>query len=383
MPAITRWSFAALLPLSLLAASHAEGSTTDKPSADFPAFTVSARVPLVKVGDFKMRESRVAAAAVTDGRYIYIIGGQDSGGHILKSVERFDPQSGKSEPFAELRHARLWHEAALHAGKIYVLGGSSEGLLLETLEFRDTLRVSREQHALDNINEASLPVPGSMDLEGTMEVLDLATRRVSDGKPMPDARNQFACVTLGDDLYVIGGRREYFGRPSYTNTVVIYSFRTGRWRNGIPMPTPRASAGALVDGPFVVVPGGYDGMKTLDAVEAFDPRGQRWIILPRMCRTSSAHSVAFLGHSLFLFGNYVAPDELIALDLRTKQSESFTLQYKPARHTAVVVVGERIYVLGGKVSKDAKAVDYIQVFALPAKMAAADGHESEGSDFGH
>ena len=187
-----------------------------------PKFEVFADVPLVKVADYRMLEKRAAAAAVTDGRYIYIIGGQSSTGWLLNSIERFDPVTGTSEPFARLQKARMWHEAVLHDGKIYVLGG---------------------------VTNADLPAPNlgavndSVLLRGidrSVEIVDLTTRQTSAGVEMPMPREQFGCETAGDDLYVIGGETWTPQRDlslkdhGPTNSVRIFSFSTGQWRNGPP-----------------------------------------------------------------------------------------------------------------------------------------------------
>jgi hypothetical protein len=206
--------------------------------------------------------------------------------------------------------------------------------------------------------------------EPLMEVIDVATRQVTTLANPPDTRIQTGCAVIGDELYVLGGRRIYHQRFSWTNTVQIYSFTTGRWRDGVPMPTPRGTEVAVVDGPFILAPGGYDGTRALDTVEAFNPRNQTWITLPALCRESSAHAVVFLGHDLFLFGDYEAPGELIAYDLMAKKSQAFTLQYTPARHAAAVAVGGKVYVIGGKPYKFTAPLDAIQVFAPPPLAAA-------------
>jgi hypothetical protein len=351
-----------------------------EPPVVLPKVTVTAQVPLVKVAEFRMREHRYAPAAVTDGRYIYIIGGHDDKGNVLDTVERFDPRTGVSEDFAKLHKARFWHQAVWHQGKIYVLGGSMMDSKVSSQmspppPFIDDLRASptaRAQTRIDDREELErISAMEHLASGVSMEIIDLATRQVTPGPAMPDPRSQFGCVTLGGELYVIGGRKPRAQGFSWSNTVPIYSMATGQWRNGLPMPTPRgATQGAVVAGPFIVVPGGFNGQRVLDNVEAFNPRENAWIILPPLCRDSSAHAVVFMGNYLFLFGNYEAPGELIAYDLRTKKSEAFTLQYTPARNAAAVVLDGKIYVIGGRAYKYTEELDCIQVFAPPPKNAA-------------
>lgn len=348
----------------------------EEPPIQLPDLKVTAQVPLIKVAEFKMRETRFAAAAVSDGRYIYIIGGQDRHGTLLDTIERFDPQTGTSEEFARMKHARLWHRAVIHDNRIYVLGGSvldelGGSMPMVSVGAGRAANGSIEARAEARIRAADRDaaeelVRTALMLTDTMEILDLSTRQISAGPVLPEPRSAFGCVVIGDEIHVIGGKRTYKTHFSRSNTVRIYSPATGQWRSGVPMPTPRETAAVAVHGPFIVVPGGYNGIRALAVVEAFNPRENTWLEMPPLVRTSSAHAVAFLGHQLFLFGNYEAPGELMAYDLRTRQSAVYTLQYTPARHAAAVVVDGKIYVIGGKESQQAEALDCIQVFAPPA-----------------
>jgi hypothetical protein len=324
---------------------------------------VSAAAPLVKVAELKMRQKRFAPAAVADERFIFIMGGADAGGGLLTTIERFDTETNTSEDFATLQQGRIWHQAVLHAGKIYVLGGSRLGPTAEaSATVTDTLRASAAERAAFNLYGADPGPSAGTTPEDSMERVDLATRKVSPLPAMPEPRSQFGSAVLNGELYVIGGQRIHAGRRSWTNTVLIYSFVTGKWHDGVPMPTPRGTDLAVVDGPFLVAAGGYNGSTSLRNVEAFNPRNNSWILLPALAQPSSAHSTAFLGHYLYLFGNFSAPEELTAYDLNTKTSQTYTLSYTPARNTACVVVGKKIYVIGGKSSKQSEPLDRIQVF---------------------
>ena len=356
-----------------------------------PRVEVTAVVPLVKVADYRMREARFAPAAVADGDFIYIIGGSNSGNVTLDSIERFNVRTGVSENFAKLNIGRLAHGAIVAGGKIYVLGGKSVQLrpagsprggefdiarpYLNNPDARpyfeptveDRFRAIREQelHGID----AADPVQNlsGLELESSMEVVDLATRRVTRGAGLPEARAAFACVEFGGKIYAIGGQVERGSTLAHSGAMAVFDLATGKWSRGAPMPTPRDSAAAWVDGGFIIVPGGYNGRVALDVVDVFNPRQGTWRNLPPLCHPVSAHSLAFLGHYLFLFGNYDSPEELIAYDLFSKESASFTLDYKSARHTAAVVHEGKIYVMGGKVYRSSEALDYIQVFTLRKK----------------
>lgn len=320
---------------------------------ELPPVGVSANIPLVKVADYKLREARAHAAAVADDRYIYVIGGANATASwpYLASIERFDTILGTSEEFARMHWPRISHGAILHDGKIYVLGGMTWPKIV-----------------VDSV-----------------EIIDLATRRVSFGLKMPRAREEFGCVLLGDDIYALGGGTTYRPQAAATGSVDIYSLTSQTWRKGRPLSSSRLVAAAVLDrplvisgtglvandgsalrsgfanGPWIVVPGGYNG-NALDLVQVFNPDLNAWFSLPPLLHPVSAAAPVISGHYLFLFGNYTAPYELVAYNFITRKSESFTLGYKPSRSAAVVVVRGKIYVIGGKQSAEGSSSNYIQVF---------------------
>ena len=350
---------AALCLLSVLLAQAAE---SDPPQV-LPKVTVSAGVPLTKVAEYQMLEPRYAPAAVAHGEFIYIVGGLNSIGTASNSVERLDVHTGRTEIVAHLRVARQWHRAVIVGEKIYVLGGATLGSLSRS---RSYLRAVESAVSASHGSNSMVEPPsseGGVDLEASVEIVDLATGKVSRGPTMLEPREQFACVETDGQIYVIGGGRIYRDKFSFTNTTEILDVAKNQWRQGVPMPKPRSTDGAIVDGGFIVVAGGYDGFISSDAVYSFELRTGTWRTNTPLCRSTSAHSVAFLGNYLYLFGDYDAPERLLAYNLKTKESETFRLRYTPARFATVVVADGRIFVIGGTAGRNLPMLRTIQVFA--------------------
>ncbi|HET7537631.1 MAG TPA: hypothetical protein VFJ90_14320 [Candidatus Didemnitutus sp.] len=369
----------------LLARSLAPLSAEDEP-VKRPTLDVTAKIPLLKVGEYQMVRKRFAPAVVADGDYIYIIGGIDDHRNLLGSIERFDTRTGRSEEFAMLKVARFWHRAVLANGKIYVLGGRSEHapngsesvpavtavevLRSSSPEARINAKVEANRAAVSGATANWSPSDDPItDFENSVEILDLASRQISWGPKLPDARDQFACAVVDQQLFVLGGRHRHGNGSSISNTTLVLNLASGQWIAGIPMPTARVTDAVVVTGPFIVVPGGYDGQNARTEVEAFNPSTQTWATVPPLCRATSAQTSAFLGHYLFLFGDYEHPNEILAYDLATKRSETFTLQYHRARHGAAAVHDGKIYVFGGRERKEVEPIDTIQVFAPPPKKS--------------
>lgn len=310
---------------SLVLSCGWRAAAAESPTKLDPVLVAAPPVPLVLLKmEPKLLVARFAAAAVSDGPYIYIIGGSNSHDTRLDDVERFDTRTGQSEKFTRLKYARRNHRAVVADGKIYVIGGLSD---------------------VDH--------PTEQPFLASMEVIDLATRAVTDGPPVPERRANFACVKLGGKIYVIGGARSHRGKITNTNTTFVYDLAARRWDQGVPMPTPRMAVAAAIDGGFIVVPGGYSGRRTVDNVEAFNPQTQEWLILPKLHQPVHANSLSFLGHHLFLFGN----QEMVAYDLVPKRSASYRFDYRAVQDTAAVINGGRIYVIGGSASTEPIAME--------------------------
>jgi len=337
-------------------------------------FTASAQVPIKHTGNFKMLHERFAPAVVAYGPYIYISGGQAADGKILDTVEKFDTRTGKSELIGHLKIARLWHRMVILEDTLIIVGGK-----YDRGDIKVNASVDLGTSSAANTSEYTISNParriygtaqGTLDSEKTIlaynetvEAINLKTGMHTLLPPMPEPRANFACVALGKKLYVIGGsERLKNGSLAVTNTTWIFDASTDRWTEGTPMPTPREADATLVTGPFIVIAGGFDGRLTRDEVQAFNPLTNTWSSLPSLIRPQSAHTSAFLNHFLLLFGDYSNPEEILSYDLITKKSEVFTLGFEPTRHAASAVVGEQIYIFGGKNAADTTPLDLIQVY---------------------
>ncbi len=276
--------------------------------------------PLIRLKvDDHLRTARFGAVAVADGDFIYIVGGANSEGTRLRSIERYDLRTGRCEPFAELKRGRRNHRAVVVDHRLYVLGGYVETNWV-----------------------------GDEPFEPMVEIVDLATGRVSRGPDLPEARANFGCVAAGGKIYVIGGARLRGSAITNTNTTWVLDLASQHWSAGVPMGTPRMAGAALVDGGFIVVPGGYGGHLPMANVEVYIPAERLWRVLPPLHAPTPAMAVTFLGHHLFLFGEH----ELVAYDLATKRSAAYRFEYEASRDVAPAIAGGRIYVFGGDRSRE-------------------------------
>lgn len=345
--------------------------------------TVTAQVPLQKEAVHELREARYGAAAVSLDGYIYVIGGSNDSGTPLDSIERFDPRTGRSEPFGRLQVARRHHRAAVVGGKIYVLGGDSHlpvgpenvdgASISDGLSFGGGFAEGMTAERGEREAPGDFVVPPGRSalspLEPTVEVFDPVTRQVSPAPAMPVAKARFACAVVGNRIYVIGGMLMRGGRFFTTNSTEIFDPASGRWSAGVNMPASRMADAATV-GDFIVIAGGRRKDGDLSEVASYLPAGRVWRQLPPLHEPINPTAAVFFGHELYLFGAEGAANKLIAYDLVKKTSRAFPLSYDHVQHAALVVHAGKIYLLGGATLRGRDASRSIQVFAPPAAADA-------------
>ena len=105
---------------------------------------------------------------------------------------------------------------------------------------------------------------------GTSEVFDLETWSWTEISPMKYPRSAAACGTLGDRIYVVGGRS-----TDNTSTVQYYHPATDTWASAPSLSTGRSWAGATVMGDQLFVLGGV-GYSYLSSVVRFDRSSNQW-----------------------------------------------------------------------------------------------------------
>jgi hypothetical protein len=187
-----------------------------------------------------------AASAVLNGK-VYVMGGQrtDSGvipGPATNLVEVYDPATNSWSAATPMPTARMGLVAAVVNGKIYAIGGRTDGF--------------------------------SISAVGTVEVFDPATKLWSIGNPMPSPRYFAAAAVVGGENHVAGGEFEVNVLP----TVEAYNPLTSQWRNRTAMPTARGQlAMAEANGRLYAV-GGYAGLisRWVGTVEEYNPLTDSW-----------------------------------------------------------------------------------------------------------
>ena len=201
----------------------------------------------------------LAAAGVGDT--VYAIAGQDDSPKISK-VEAFDIARGKWEERKEIPSGRVRHAAVTFKGKIYVLGGTFDGIA-----------------ALGRVEE----------YDPKNDVWKMKAE-------MPTPRIAPMVVTMSSNIYVIGGATDlYFPSP----VIEVYNPTTDTWQKKADMPNPRwgaAAAGIATKGKIYIFGGATDFThenSTTD-VDEYDTKTETWTPKAKMQRPLHNFSASFV-----------------------------------------------------------------------------------------
>ncbi len=181
------------------------------------------------------------------------------------------------------------------------------------------------------------------------EILDLRTRRWSQGTPYPLLASATCGTALGDELFVCGGFDGWHNRRE----AYIYNPNTDAWRACAPMPYARNHTPAVVaaDGRVYVIgcePSGNDPY----VVQIYDPVANSWETRTGPAGIGGYATAAGLGDRIYIFGgNRMNPNESIS-DVMAYYPATYRWQRVASMpeanaFAAAVVWKNRIYVFGG------------------------------------
>jgi subtilisin family serine protease len=249
---------------------------------------------------------------------LYAIGGANSAGTVLRTVQAYNPATNSWSTKAALPAARQTGNGAAEINKIIYLAGGHDaaGALTRTLY---------AYNSGTNTWSSRAPMPiysscgGSAVFSGKLYVFSGCTRsstgsQVAAGRlhrydpasntwtalpNAPAAHFQPVVTVSGGKLYVVGGNN---GSGAATGRVDMYDPATNAWTTRATMPTARVGAGGVAIGGKVIVMGGRTGTTYLNAVEAYDPVTNSWTTRAAMPTARAAFGVAGISGFLYAVG---------------------------------------------------------------------------------
>ena len=177
------------------------------------------------------------------------------------------------------------------------------------------------------------------------------------GKNMPTARIDMASTTVGDKIYVIGGYTD-----KATNIVEVYDSTKDEWSTISPLPENLDHLAAATYKNKIYVVGGFDeGSKPSDRLFIYDTILGKWEEGKKMPTARGALTAEFINGILYAVGgdndpSYIAGahhpyGQTTTNEAYDPTTDSWTVKapMPTARHHhAAAVVGERLYIIGGR-----------------------------------
>lgn len=278
------------------------------------------------------------AVAVYDGQ-IYSFGG---GGPAFKSLnfsERYDPQLNKWFMLRPMPTFRSGAAAVTIGDAVYVIGGGfkkpdGKFTFLATVE-RYLPREDRWERGPDLLQPHDYPA--FTILEGKVYIVgghhpnateggpqtdpafsfserwDFRSDRWEEIAPMPTPRFAASAVPFGDEIHVVGGVA--FTPQGFNEYDRIEAFhpKTGTWRlSALTLPWPSAGQGAAVINDRLYLFGGFRGEEGIGTHgTVYDKTQKRWFDLPAMPEPRAAMGVAAVGDTIYLIGGWAADRSVI------------------------------------------------------------------------
>jgi N-acetylneuraminic acid mutarotase len=167
--------------------------------------------------------------------------------------------------------------------------------------------------------------------------------------PMTNSRAGLAVVAFNQQLFAIGGAREYNRASRF---VEIYDPATDTWTEGDSKPTATSDvAGALLNEKIYVPGGCTDQGKAIDILEIYDPKNDAWTEGPALPEPRCGYSLVAFQEKLYLFGgwNGHAFEDTVFTFLPGSGKWEILEQSmpRPLGYTGAAALNGAIYIVGG------------------------------------
>ncbi len=315
-----RWFFI-LLGLLIIAGLYV---IIAKPVFLMPQIT-PAEIPQQKWVDMaSMKEPRSSMAVATFDGKIIVIGGRSALG-VLSSVEMYDPINDTWSTLTEKPTAVYDASAAVIGERIYVPGGKKEdGSLTKVLEVFN---------------------PRKNEWESFSE--------------LPVALSAYGLASYEGQIYLFGG----WDSQKALDTVWRYNPNTDSWNQASPMPSARLNPSVYADAGKIYVMGGSDGEDKVNINESYSPyieleNENPWKAEPNLPEKLSGYAAIKLNNKIAIIGDKSFDSGAIdQFHYSPVQREWQIININseaasPISEAACVLLGDNIYVIGGKFGED-------------------------------
>jgi non-specific serine/threonine protein kinase len=253
-------------------------------------------------------------AAVLDG-LIYIAGGFGAGAR----ADRYDPSSDAWERLADLPVETNHPGIAAFQGRITVAGGytmdgasAHRGMWAyhgDTDRWEQVGELPKPMGAFGfvTIGDDLFLVGGALDsLNGEPSAATWRWQPEEDvweaRAPMTHAREHMAVVATGGRIYAVGGRAHGRDSDELGSTVERYDPAADTWESLSPLPHPRSGLNGAAACGAVIVAGGETSRKVFPDAQVLAVDSGNWEALPDLPAALHGVTIAAVDHRLYAIG---------------------------------------------------------------------------------
>lgn len=214
-----------------------------------------------------------------------------------------------------------------------------------------------------------------------VSIFNVNTQQWTEGTAPPLELHHFQPVVIGQDIYIIGALTGPYPGETPVPNVLIYHTQSDTWEKGATIPENRRRGGAgavLYQGKIYLVCGIKDGHRGdhKNWFDAYDPKTDTWEQLADAPRPRDHFHAAIVGDQLFALGGRTTimadspfKNTIAEIDVYDFRSSTWSTLEQPIptqrAGNYVQVVGAEILVFGGETFKQVKA--HSEVEALNVK----------------
>ncbi|WP_040812066.1 serine/threonine-protein kinase [Nocardia concava] len=313
-------------------------------------------------------------AAVSDGKYVYAIGGRNlSPDKNFAACERFDPATGTWTRLPDMPTPRGGLGATFVDGRIVAVGGEEPTRVLSAVEAYDVaagtwsqlpaLRTPRHGLAVAAVGNTVYAIDGAArptraESSATNEALRLAPRKTQPAVAWrtvvdaPIARQQSAATTVDGTIWVFGGLDK---DGLATGKVAGYDPAIDTWKSAPDLPIPLNHAMAVAyRGELVVLGGGVPEGATSNMIarpsdRVLVLRNGKWVDLPPLHEPRAAGAAAVVGDKIVVTGGLANGKLLRSTEVfdGTRWITAADIP-TPRDHLAAVSDGTYFFAVGGR-----------------------------------
>lgn len=253
----------------------------------------------------------------------------------------------------------------------------------------DGLQFPRQEHSVALVGDDLFVLGGILSFDGTtypttniVQKFNLITKTWTEVAPMPAALNHVNVATVNGKIYYLGGMAAT--GPTYWNASgasAVYDPRADKWTVLPNMPEERAtgSAATVVVGDTVYLPGGLRNTNlitgdqdTTTMFTSYNVVSGEWKSLPDLPAPRDHAGKGFHGHTLYilggrLFGNKNVTDTVFGYNIYKKRwSTDFAPMPTPRGGCASATLGNLMFTFSGEGDPDTSTGVYPQVEAYDA-----------------